>query len=167
MNRFSLLISTCKNLNMSESRVLKFNYSDSFVFSSVLIYTLRLQWVRLQCWQQTHSIRYMFDSLIQIHKFRKLLIILINASSVSNHSSTFTFSVNVLHFTKKEEEENGQRQSKKKNSKSYRLCKNVTLENPLPNCGRCIAEIILSLEKKFCPPYPTNLILHFNTFIHK
>ena len=38
MNRFELLISTLEILGMSEAIVLKFNYSDSFVLTTMLIY---------------------------------------------------------------------------------------------------------------------------------
>ena len=76
MNRFFAI------LYMRESTVLEFNTTDSFVHTTTLIYVYRLQWVWVQRWHQTHNIQNMFDSyaclLIQIHKFRKILIILIN-----------------------------------------------------------------------------------------
>ena len=42
---FPLLISTHEILNISESTVLKFNHSDSFVYSTTLIYKYTLKWV--------------------------------------------------------------------------------------------------------------------------
>ena len=59
---FSLFISTYEILTKSESTVLKFNYSDSFVLSSTLIYKYRLQWVWVQRWYQTLTIRNIIDS---------------------------------------------------------------------------------------------------------
>ena len=50
----------------------------------------------------TFEIFVIHTSLFQIHKFRKVLIILINDSSESNHSSKYTFLV-VVAFTRKEE----------------------------------------------------------------
>ena len=60
---FSLLIRTHVILSMSESIVLKFNYSDSFLLTSTaLIYKYSLKRVSVQHWHQTHNIRNMFDS---------------------------------------------------------------------------------------------------------
>ena len=53
---FWLLIRTHKILSMKKSTVLKFNYSDSFVLITTLIYKYRLQWA----W-------------VQRYKFRKIL----------------------------------------------------------------------------------------------
>ena len=71
---FSLIISTHEILRMSESTVLKFNYSDSFVLSTTLIYKYRLQWVWVQSWHQTHTrhIRNMFDSYAYLFRFINL-----------------------------------------------------------------------------------------------
>ena len=91
---FSLLISTHAILSITESTVLKFNYSDSFVLSSTLIYKYRLQWAWVQRWHQTYNIRNMFDSYA--YSFRFIY------SSDSNHSSKFAVLVVVV-FIKKEE----------------------------------------------------------------
>ena len=66
---FSLLISTHEMLSMSKSTVSKFNYSDSFVLTTILIYNYRLQWVWLQRWHQTHNIRSMFNSYAYLFRF--------------------------------------------------------------------------------------------------
>ena len=50
---FLLLISAHVILSIRESTVLKFNYSDSIILTK----TLRLQWVWVQRWHQTHNIR--------------------------------------------------------------------------------------------------------------
>ena len=68
MNRFSLLISTHKTLNISRSTILKFNYHDLFVLTIKLIYMYSLQWVWVQRWHQTHNIRNMLDS--EAYSFR-------------------------------------------------------------------------------------------------
>ena len=57
---------------MSESTVLKFNNSDSFVLSTTLIYKYRLQWVWVQRWHQTHNIRNVFDSYVYSFRFISL-----------------------------------------------------------------------------------------------
>ena len=95
---FSLLISTHEILSMNDPTVLKFNYS--FALTTTLIYKYRLQWVWAQCWYQTHNI-WFIRLLIQIHKFRKIFISLINDS---NHSSKFTVLVVLVAFTKKKKE---------------------------------------------------------------
>ena len=61
-------------MNISESIILKFNCSDSFIVTTTMIYKYRLHWVCVHCWHQTHTIRNMFDP------FRKILI---NDSSYS------------------------------------------------------------------------------------
>ena len=91
--RFFLLISTHEILSVNESTVLKFNYSDSFVFTTTLIYKYKLQWVWVQHWHQTHNVRNIFD------KFRKVLI---NDSNDSNHSLKFIVLAVIVAFTIKE-----------------------------------------------------------------
>ena len=59
---FSLLISTHVILSISESTVLKFNYSDSFTRTTTLIYKYSVQWVWVERWHQTYNLRNMFDS---------------------------------------------------------------------------------------------------------
>ena len=89
---FSQPISNHVILSMSESTVLKFNYSDSFIFKSTKIYKYRLQWVWVERWHQTHNIRNIFDSYVypfRLIDIRKIFSILINETSDSNHSSTF------------------------------------------------------------------------------
>ena len=86
---FSLLISTHEIFSMSESIVLKFNYSDSIVLSTTFFYKHRLQCVWIQCSLHSKYVWFICQ-LIQIHKFRKILIILIKDSSYSIHLSKFT-----------------------------------------------------------------------------
>ena len=66
---FSILISTLEILNIqSESTILIFNYVLWFIHTRSLkhcVHKYRLQWVHIQRWHQTHTIRHMFDS---IHK---------------------------------------------------------------------------------------------------
>ena len=50
---FSLLISTHEILSISESAVMKFNYFDSFIHTTTLIYKYRLPCVWVQRWHQT------------------------------------------------------------------------------------------------------------------
>ena len=56
-NIFSLLISIHEILDTCESTILKFNYFDSFVLTTTLIYKYRMQWVRAQRLHRTHTIR--------------------------------------------------------------------------------------------------------------
>ena len=91
------------------ARYMKFNYCDSFVLKSTLIYMYRLQWVWVQPWHQTHNIRNMLDSYVyslrfidlDLEKYLRSRKVLINDSSDSNHSSIFTV-VAVAAFIKKE-----------------------------------------------------------------
>ena len=66
---FSLLITTHEILSISESTVLKFHYSDSFVLTTTLIYKYVLQWVWVQRRHQTHNIRNIFDSYAYSFRF--------------------------------------------------------------------------------------------------
>ena len=64
--------------------------------------------------------------LIQIHKLRKILIILTNDSSDSNHSSTFTILV-VVAFIKKEESKRQRHQAMQTHNKIVWVCLRITL----------------------------------------
>ena len=101
---------------MSESTVLNFNYSDSFILSSILIYKYRLQKVCIKLIIFEICLIHIL-LLIQINKFRKMLI---NDSNDSNHSSTLSVLV-VSSFTKKEERKR-QRQQAKQSQSSTKYC---------------------------------------------
>ena len=69
---FSLFINNHIILSMNKSIVLKFNYSDSFLLTTTLIYKYSLQWVWIQHWEQTHNIRNIFDSYTYSFRFKNL-----------------------------------------------------------------------------------------------
>ena len=96
---FLLLISTHEILNTSESTILKL-YCDSFIFTTTLIYKYDYN-VDIELIPFEICLIYMYVLLIQIHNFRKLLIIHINDLSDLNHSSKFIVLV-VVAFTKEE-----------------------------------------------------------------
>ena len=116
---FSILIGTHEILSMS-STVLKLNYSVSFVLSSTLI---TVQWVRVQLWRQTHSIRNMFDTCAYSFTFidLEILIILINDSNGLNHSSKFSVLV-VAAFRKKRRKNKTKTVSKASTQPSTEYC---------------------------------------------
>ena len=72
-----LFVLSCTHeiLNISDSTILKLNYSDSFVLTTTLIYKYSTS--------NSYYLKYVqiISLLIQIHRFRKTIIILINDSS--------------------------------------------------------------------------------------
>ena len=111
---FLLIISIHEILSTSALTVLKFNYSDSFVLTTTLIYTVQVaKSINTTLTSNSYHSKYVWFIwlLIQFHKFRKILIILINVSSGSKYSSTFTVLV-VVAFTKEEERKRQRQQAK-------------------------------------------------------
>ena len=90
-------------LNINESTILKFNHSDSFVLTTTLIYKNEYNEYEYNVDIEHSKYVWFICLLMQIHTFRKILLILINDSSDSNHSLKITVFV-VVAFTKKKEE---------------------------------------------------------------
>ena len=94
---------------------------------------------------------------IQIHKIRKILIILKNDSNDWNHSSKFTVLV-VVAFSKKKKKKTKKKKKKNKNKKRQTKTKTARKSNTQPSAVDSWRVEINNIMRIICPEDKINLV---------